>query len=255
VNMMIRKFFAALGLGVASVSGAVANPPYSPYSTEATNEIYNLLFCDNWSSFAPQVNQKTLPWQATLFSEPPDIPALETFAADSSQEGRLRAIAYGRLRSAGRKVSTKILLGVIVETPLAKGLDTLAAYSEGGVRYINQSGKMAIFEGVTSLQPLVQNLIRASQTIVDRIGPWDRARLPPPKSGNIRLTFLVSDGLYFGEGPAPQLQRDGSAGQVIQNASALLNQVVALALHSAHRLTHFRVISAGDGGFEATSAS
>jgi hypothetical protein len=97
------------------------------------------------------------------------------------------------------------------------------------VRYINQTGKIAVFEGTTSLQPLVQNLLRASQTIVDRIGPWERERLPPPKAGNIRLTFLVSDGLYFGEGPAAQMQRDPAAGQVIQNASVLLNQVVALA--------------------------
>jgi hypothetical protein len=87
-------------------------------------------------------------------------------------------------------------------------------------------------QGNTALQPLVQNLFRASQAIVDHIGPWERGRLPPPKSGNIRLTFLVSDGLYFGEGPAPQMQRDPAAGQVIQNASVLLNQVVALATKS-----------------------
>ncbi len=229
---MIRNFFAALGLGVASVSGAVAAPPYSPYSNDGINRIYNLLFCDNISSFTPTANQEPPPWLATLFSEPPDIPALETFASDSSQEGRLRSLAYSRLRSTGKRVATKILLGVVVEMPLAAGLDTLAAYSEGGVRYINQTGKMAFFEGVTSLQPLVQNLFRASQMIVDRIGPWERARLPPPKSGNIRLTFLVSDGLYFGEGPTPQMQRDPAAGQVIRNASTLLNQVVTLATQS-----------------------
>jgi hypothetical protein len=226
---MIRKLFATLGLGVATASSAVAAPPYSPYSNEAINEIYNLLFCDNVSSFAPKTSQKPVFWQEMLFSDPPDIPALESLATDSSQEGRTRSLAYWRLRTVGKKVPTKILLGVIVEIPLAEGLDTLAAYSEGGVRYINQTGKMAVFEGVTSLQPLVQNLFRASQTIVDRIGPWERGRLPPPKSGNIRLTFLVSDGLYFGEGPAPQMQRDPAAGQVIQNASMLLNQVVALA--------------------------
>jgi hypothetical protein len=229
---MIRRLFAALGIGVARASSAAAAPPYSPYSNEAINEIYNLLFCDNISSFAPKAGQKPVTWQATLFSEPPDIPALESLAANSSQEGRTRSLAFSRLQSAGRKVPTKVLLGVIVEIPLAAGLDTLAAYSEGGVRYINQTGKMVVFEGVASLAPLVQNLFAASQTIVDHIGPWESRRLPPPKSGNIRLTFLVSDGLYFGEGPTPQMQRDPAAGQVIQNASLLLNQVVALATKS-----------------------
>src|ERR1700722_14323338 len=114
---MLRKLFAALGLGVATASGAAAAPPYSPYSNEAINDIYKLLFCDNISSFAPKASQEPVPWQATLFSDPPDIPALELLANDSSQEGRTRSLAYGRLRSAGMQVPTKILLGVIVEIP------------------------------------------------------------------------------------------------------------------------------------------
>ena len=229
---MIRKLLATLGFGVATTSSSVGIPPYSPYSKEAINEVYNLLFCDNISSFAPKAGQKPAPWQETLFSDPPNIPALESLATEPSQEGRTRSLAYWRLRSVGKQVPPKILLGVIIEIPLAAGLDTLAAYSEGGVRYINQTGKMAVLEGITGLQPLVQNLFRTSQTIVDRIGPWERERLPPPKAGNIRLTFLVSDGLYFGEGPAPQMQRDPAAAHVIQNASALLNQIVALAAKS-----------------------
>ena len=142
---MFRKILTAFGLGFASVAGGAATPPYSPYLDAAANEIYNLLFCDNLSSFAPRGNHKPQPQLETLFADPPDIPALEKFANDSSQEGRLRSIAYWRLRIAGKRVSTKILLGVIVETPLTAGLDTLAAFSEGGVRYINQTGKMAFF--------------------------------------------------------------------------------------------------------------
>jgi len=139
---MFRKLFAALGAGVVSVSAAVAAPPYSPYSNEGIDFIYNLLFCDDISAFQPKPGEKPTSWQATLFSEPPDIAALETLAAEVSQDGRIRSVAYQQLRSAGRKVPVKILLGVIVEVPLAEGLDTLAAYSEGGVRYINKAGKL-----------------------------------------------------------------------------------------------------------------
>jgi hypothetical protein len=229
---MFRKLLTAFGIGIATASSAAAAPPYSPYPDPAANEIYNLLFCDNLSPVAPKADRKLPPQLEVLFADPPNITALEKFAGDSSQEGRLRSLAYWRLRIAGRPVSKKILLGVIVETPLAAGLDTLAAFSEGGVRYINQTSKMAFFEGVTTFRPLVENLFRASQPIVDRIGPWESARLPPPKSGNIRLTFLVSDGLYFGEGPVAKLQRDPLAWPVIQSASALLNEVVAIATKS-----------------------
>jgi hypothetical protein len=228
---MFRKLFAALGLGAAATS-VVAAPPYSPYSNEAINSIYNLLFCDNLSAFQPKPDQEPASWQATLFSEPSDVRALNLLGADSHQEGRIRSLAYLRLRSGRQSVPSKVLLGVIVEVPLSAGLDTLAAYSEGGVRYINQTGKLAVFEAVPSMQPLVQNLLMASQPIVDRIGPWEHSRLPPPKSGNIRLTFLVSDGLYFGEGPMSQMQRDPMAAQVIRNATELLKHVVALGTKS-----------------------
>ena len=123
-----------------------------------------------------------------------------------------------------------MLLGVIVEVPLDGGLDVLAAYSEGGVRYLNRSGKLAVFEGIEALQPLVRDLLTASEAVVARIGPWDKPRRPPPTSGSVRLTFLVSDGLYFGEGPISVMQRDPMAGPVIERAAELLSSVVAVSI-------------------------
>jgi hypothetical protein len=229
---MLRKLFAALGLVVLSASAAIGAPPYSPYSNAAIDAIYNLLFCDDISAFRPKPGEKSTSWQATLFSEPADIAALESLAADVSQEGRIRSLAYQRLRSAGKKVPGKVLLGVIVEVPLSEGLDTLAAYSEGGVRYINKTGKLGVFEGVASLQPMIQDLLKASQKVVDQIGPWEHPRLPPPNSDNVRVTFLVSDGLYYGEGSMAQMQRDPMAAQVFQSATVLLQQVVAVGTNS-----------------------
>jgi hypothetical protein len=225
---MFRKLLTAVGIGVTSASGAVAAPPYFPYASEAANTIYNLLFCDDIAAFRPKVAAQIAPWQAVLFSDPADANALQSVAADSSQEGRIRSLAYGRLRGIGEPVPSKALLGVIVEVALSAGVDVLAAYSEGGVRYINQTGKLAVFECVASIQPLVRSLLHASQAIVSRIGPWENPRLPPPKSGNTRLTFLVSDGLYFGEGPMPQMQRDPMGARVIGDATALLQAIVAL---------------------------
>jgi hypothetical protein len=43
------------------------------------------------------------------------------------------------------------------------------------------------------------------------------------------LTFIVSDGLYFGEGPFAALSQDALAGPLIQQATRLLQQVVAIA--------------------------
>jgi hypothetical protein len=72
----------------------------------------------------------------TLLAEPPDKAALRKIAEDQANEGRVRALAYNRLRAAGEKVAPKKLLGVIIEVPLQQGLDVLAAFSEGGIRYL-----------------------------------------------------------------------------------------------------------------------
>ena len=102
------------------------------------------------------------------------------------------------------------------------------AYSDGGVRYINHTGRMTIVEGPSSVSALVSKLFAACAPVVGAIGPWDQPRRPPPPAGALRITFLVSDGLYFGEGPFAALQRDRMAGPVIQCATELLRAVVAL---------------------------
>lgn len=224
---MLRKLLAAVGL-LASVTGATAAPPYAPYKSEAANEIYNLLFCDDLGAFtAISPGQQATPWQLVLASNPIDMPSLAALAADQTQEGRVRYLAFQRLRLSGQTVPQRQLLGVIVEVPLSGGLDTLAAYTDGGVRYINQSGKMLIAESVPLFEPLVARLFEASQLVVSRIGPWNEARREPPRAGRVRLTFLVSDGLYFGEGLLSAMQQERLAAPVIQRATELLQAVVA----------------------------
>ena len=225
---MFRKLLAAVGFSVATTAGAVANPPYSPYTSEAANAIYNLLFCDNPAAFKAKPGESPTHWQAILFSAPVDVAALQALASDASQEGRIRFLAFSRLRELGKAVQPKTLLGVIVEVSLAGGLDALAAFSEGGVRYVNQSGKLVVIEGVASFLPMVKRLFAVSEPVVARIGPWNKPRLAPPKQGNVRLTFLVSDGLYFGEGPMSVMQREAMAGPIIQQATELLQAVVAM---------------------------
>jgi hypothetical protein len=200
---------------------------FAPYESKAANDIYNLLFCDLRESFRARHGERPTGWQRVLFTEPPDVPGLTKLAGDASQDGRIRYLAFARLRVAGAQVSPKILLGVIVEVALSDGLDALAAYSDGGVRYVNHSGKMVIVEGVNEFRPLVEKLFEVSRPVVARIGPWTQPRRPPPDKGSVRLTFLVSDGLYFGEGQTQVLERDALAGPVFREAAQLLTKVVA----------------------------
>ena len=222
---MLRKVLATLGLLASTSAGAA--PPYAPYASEAANDIYNLLFCDDAAAFAARPGQTPTAWQWVLAAKSPDLAALRKLAADPSEEGRVRYLAFSRLRAAGQPVEPKKLLGVIVEVPLAGGLDTLAAYSDGSVRYVNQSGKLVLIEGVASFRSLVENLFAAAEPIVAAIGPWDKPRRGPLAGGQIRMTFLVSDGLYFGEGPLEAMQREPVAAALISRATELLQAAVA----------------------------
>lgn len=206
-------------------------PPvfHTPYAEERADLLYNLLFCDNLAAFGAEAHGRG-PW-ATLLAESPDPDALRRIAADQGSDSRFRALAFHRLRAAGDAVPARILLGVIVEVPQERGLDVLAAYADGGVRYLNQSSRIVFFEGRGHpAEAAALDLVAQAQNVVDRIGPWDRSRLPPPAAGHVRLSFVVSDGLYFGEAPFDAFWNDALAGPVLRKATALLQQVVDCAL-------------------------
>lgn len=83
----------------------------------------------------------------------------------------------------------RLLLGTIVEVGLDAGLDVIAAFKDGRVRYINHTGKLAIFEAASSeVAAPAEHLIAVSQPIVDRIGPSEQPRRPPPPKGSVRMT-------------------------------------------------------------------
>ena len=226
---MMKKLFEALRIGGSAQAPPAAGTFYRPYAREHVNFLYNLLFCDDISLFKRNAQSSSGPW-ATLFAGAPDAAALRAIADDATNEGRVRALAYNRLRAAGEEVPPKKALGIIVEVPLERGLDVLAAFSEGGVRYLNQSGKVVVFEGQGNpVEDLAQELVGLAQIVVDQLGPWDKPRLPPPHGDTVRLSFLVSDGLYFGQGPYGFMSQDGRAGPLLAKTTQLLQRATALA--------------------------
>jgi hypothetical protein len=96
---------------------------------------------------------------------------------------------------------------------------------------MNHSEKMIVWETKTEeSNEMVVDLFIAARTVVDRTGPWHESRKYPPPTGNARLTFLVSNGLYFGEGPFDVLQRDRWGGPVLKQATKLMNFLISTSL-------------------------
>lgn len=230
---ILHRMLAALQPSMVA-TGSAHNERTGPYTDTSTNQLYDLLFCDSPAAYAPAQGRSQAPWQRLLYSTSPRPGEIRSLAEDRTQESRVRALAYDWLRRHGHDVPTRQLLGVVLEVPLERGLDVLAAYVDGSVRYLNHAAAPALFEGpMEPLQPHVTKLLSAAQAIVDRIGPTDQPRRPAP-SENVRLNFLVSDGLYFGEGPMATLQRDSMAGPLLSAGAALLSEVVDLATRHHH---------------------
>ena len=228
---MFKALMTILGL---AAGGAPATPlvPLPWPGGSAGYILYEPLFCDRPADFQPRPGADAATWQALLYGEAPDPAKVAALANDASAESRVRALAFNWLRAHGHEVPKRVVVGVIIEYPVDKGLDVLAAYADGRVRYINQSGKTALVEpgGLPVASQMAQALVAHAQPLVDRIGPWDKARLPPPVKPAMRLTFLVSDGLYFGQGPAQALRADPAAGPLILEGARLMQVVIDQAL-------------------------
>lgn len=224
---MIKGILRAIGIGGVAMVSSCSHSPQAPYADESVSLIYNLLFCDRQDLFQQNFKSALVPPWSILFAKEPSLDSVAKLASDRSQESRVRMLAFNLLRKAHRDVTEKELLGTIIEVGLPKGLDTLAVFADGSARYINHSGKMVIVEGPQSaFDSEIKRVIAASQPIVAGIGPWDRERLPPPPSGTVRMTFLVSDGLCFSQGPMDVMQKEQMTAPLIESATALLVKMV-----------------------------
>ena len=203
----------------------------NPYRDDSTNLVYNLLFCDNIDLYKNNTKPPyTYPFDI-LFAEKSTISDLQKIIDDRSSDARLKALAYYRQLSSGHKPSKKELLAVIVEVGLDNGLDVLASFQDGTARYINHTERIIIWETTDEKSnELTNDLFLKSQNIVNQIGPWDKPRRPAPPKGNVRISFLVSDGLYFGEGPIDFLFNDPMASPALTSATYLMKYLTEKSL-------------------------
>jgi hypothetical protein len=204
---------------IAALSSRRHAAPALPYKQDELNLMYQLLFCDD-----PQL-VKPGPEPASLFGTAPDARVVQTIGEDPAEESRVRLLAWQWLRAAGQPVASRELLGVVVEVPLEGGLDVLAAYADGTVRYIHHTGRVAVFEGAPdSVAQQGKLLVHAAIPLASK-GPV-KSRAAPPALGSVRLSLLAADGLHVRDGTFGELDRDAVAAPALKQAQRLLDIVV-----------------------------
>jgi hypothetical protein len=226
---MLRTLGSLLGLR-ASTAASASDGRFRPWGNEGVNFIYHLLFCDDLDALQPKDgNPPNGPFK-TLLANPPDLLALRRLADNRAAEGRIRALACLRLREFGEPLPEPTSFAVIAERPQHGGLDVLAAFSDGGARYINYTGKLAIFEGPN--HPVVSFAAAtavASRTLVDATPPDRTPRRPPPTEGFCRITAIGPDGPHVRECEVGRQNADPIVAAVWDRATRLLVNIVAVA--------------------------
>lgn len=199
----------------------------SPYKDATTNLLYNLLFCDDLELFRKQApNVVGYPFDI-LFAKGSSLADIQKVSEDSTIDPRIRVLACNELMARGEKPARKQLFAVIIEIGFEEGPDVLAVFNNCTARYINQSGKILVWETTTdeTANKLVADIFENCSEAMDGLGPWGKPRRPQPTKGAVRLNFLVSDGLYFGEAAADVLFNDGDTGPLLNAATRLLEYI------------------------------
>lgn len=198
-----------------------------PYKQQVTNFAYNLLFCDVPALF---IQNKALksdnPLYRVLHAGAKDGNAVRAIANDGRGDSCTRMLAFDWLRAHKQPVPPKVVLGVVFEIGSQDGPAVVAAYADGNVRYISDTEELASFgPGTPSVSPKAQDLLAHARAMIAKMDAWKEPRVVAPPYGVMRITFLASGGLYFGDGELRRMMKDKFGGATVHSAVDLMKAV------------------------------
>jgi hypothetical protein len=213
-------------------AGTTAAAMFNPYHGTETNDSYHALFCDDARFYSPRIGERFMSWHAVLCNSNSSPTAVRALALDPRAPSIARALAWHWLRLRSHGVPTYRLNGLVVETGHARGLDTLAVYADGAVRYFEPGGAVVCSQAQdTQLQFAAMHATAVAQSML-RTLPRASGRLAAPvPQGNVRLSFVASDGVHVDEGPLSLMVHERLAGRVLEQVDDLRQLVQAAPRH------------------------
>lgn len=216
-------------------NAALATVPAGQVYEETQRQIYELLFCDELDGY--EAIKEDIP---VLFEPNPSREELLALANDPKAESRIRILAHRRLKELGIPVQRPEVFAVIEEfNQPGLGLDTLAVYADGSIRYINFSGKMLfIDDSLQETQRFIKPIFEQAQQLAAQAGGQRQdSRLPPPGKGQLRLTLLVNGEIYVRQASS-KIMFNGPLGfPLLTNMALLLEKITSIALAEQEKQT------------------
>jgi hypothetical protein len=146
-------------------------------------------------------------------------------------ESRIYLWAWTALRELGEAPPSEIereVLGVVIDVGLDLGLDTLAAYQDHSARYINQSGKIIIWDAPTpEMNSYIDALLEAAREIVRHTGLHNGPKPSAPGKDNALITILTPGGIHFGGGEMNTLYADPIGGPALDRGARLMQALIS----------------------------
>ncbi|HVV65283.1 MAG TPA: hypothetical protein VHC42_07425 [Rhizomicrobium sp.] len=223
----MRRIALVAGIAALWIAPALAAGLPQPYKKNVTNFAYNLLFCDTPALFAQNASlPHASPLYRVLHASAKDGGEIRRIADDSKTDSCTRMLAYDWLRARKLPVPKKTLLGVVVELGSRDSLDVVAVYPDGAIRFIDEKENLHSFgSGDAAISAKGRELLARSAGLLAHLDPWKEQRVIAPPMGIVRITFLASSGLYFGDGEIRQMARDKFGGAAIRSAVDLFKLV------------------------------
>jgi hypothetical protein len=201
---------------------------YTPYHDAGIDLEYNRLFCDDIKLFRLSAGQFSSTEWSIMLAARRRLEKVREISRNNDLPAQLRTLAFNYLVSKNQAPLQKELLACIVEVGEADGLEVLAAYTDYHLVYINSAGHKKEWD---RLKPAArENMVRlfgSSVNLAAHLQPTDQPRFVPPIPGMVRITLLLSDGRYFGQGPVNHLTKDELGGALIRQSKRLLAELLA----------------------------
>jgi hypothetical protein len=244
----VHRSALTLFLLAATLAACGGRPPPGPttLAPQALAALRDLVFADQdlddvvaLQKDSP-VDDPASPWPrlataARLRREDPEAAEaeLEQVLALPGLETRVQLWTWTALRQLDAlpdEESADVVQGVVMEMPADGGVDTLAVFRDGTMRYFDHAGKAVFWDarrgasGAGTAELVRKPIALAEQMKVEDRGPIVETR-PPWPPGSLRVSFLAFGGVRQRETRADALREDDPLAPFMKAASAIMQTV------------------------------
>jgi hypothetical protein len=146
-------------------------------------------------------------------------------------ETRVLLLTWHTLRELGERPPPDVagkVQGVVMELHNEAGVGTLAAYADGGVRWIGGQGKVSVVElgdADAEFDSLVRDFRKSAEPVVKLSPAAERRRAGEPPFEHFRVSVLTYGGIHVVELYGPGIEDGHFAGPILMAGGSLAEAV------------------------------